>query len=221
MDTPPTKRALATSRRRRRQWFVGVGVVAGLSAGGGLAAALLNKGHVPRPEGGVACRATSDPRSSAIVIALGDDPVADCAALWSARRLPDGDDPTNNSGEVPSLVACVGPGGGIDVLPVGPGETCDALGLDAADVAAAVADPATILIERLVDESPACTPPAEAGEHAREVLDDLGMTDWAVVVRPTQQPDQVCSFPAVDSTLRTVFIVPIAPQLAPQPEGTS
>lgn len=204
ITAPPTK--LSSPKPRLRHWLLIVGVGIGVSAAGGLAIAVLNREHVVHPEGGVACRAEADPLSSAVVIGqLSSDPIGDCAAIWSNRGLPDTESPDNNNGIVPRLIACLGPGGGIDVLPVEAGITCESLGLRLADIETAASDPALELQRRFSEELPRCSSVAAAEVFARKLLDELELTDWHIVVRPGDLP---CALTGVEAEITTVFIVP-------------
>jgi hypothetical protein len=196
---PP--RQLRSARRR----VVGTVIVGVLVVGSGAAAAFIARGHHGRPNQGVACRSAPDLASSAQVIPLSEHPIDDCAALWSSGVLPDLD-AENGVGSRPPLIACIGDSSAIEVIPASGNETCASFGLDVADVAAAVADPVSILNERLIAEINAkCLPVAVVPDIVRAMLVDLALDDWKVAV---ELRDGECGRAAIDDSSRTVYVIP-------------
>jgi hypothetical protein len=170
-------------RRPRRRWrsvAVGVAVSLGIGAGAVVTAAVLDKQRVKVPEAGVMCRVSAtDPRKGMLTDA-GNDPVAACAALWNSGRLPLMDEVTEGSD--PDLVACTGERGVLEVYPGSGPEVCAALGLAEADVESMLADPRRELGERASEISLACLTPRETARQAAELLDELALVGWAIVV---------------------------------------
>ncbi|TPW15647.1 MAG: hypothetical protein FD127_662 [Acidimicrobiaceae bacterium] len=198
-------------RPRRRVWTAGVVAAVVLLVGSGAAAAIVAMRDGGRPEAGVVCRSAANLQSSARVIPLGDDPIADCVALWVAGELPRVGQ-VNAKGSSPALIACAVDDRSIEVLPVTDDATCSSIGLDEANIVALVTDPLVILNERLIAEvNPACLSAEAAPDVVRSILADLSIEGWSVVVRPG---DGECVRAGLDDATPTVFLFP-----GPPPEG--
>jgi hypothetical protein len=179
----------APSSRRKRRWgamAVSAAVFVGLGAGAAVTATVLDRQPVSEPLAGVVCRAEASTTSSAIVLPAGPDPIGDCAQRWAAGELPlvdEQSEPTN-----PSLVACVGRGGALEVYPGDSDELCATLGLAAADLDSFVADPTIPLNDRIAEEiNMQCMEPEQAAQAAVALLDQMGFRDWNVVLEATEK----------------------------------
>jgi hypothetical protein len=202
----------ASPRRRRPRRTAAVVIAMGLVAGTGAAAAsVIARREAGRPEAGAVCRNSPKLDASAIVIALGPDPIGDCAVLWSSGELPRVGQ-QNAQGASPVLIACVGETTAIEVLPATSGETCASFGLSEADVAEVLADPLVALNDRLVHEiNMHCMSGEAAADLIRTMMADLAIDDLPIVIHPG---DGECVRAGLDSETRAVFVVP-----SPPPEG--
>lgn len=190
------------ARRRRHRAFTAGVAVALLATGGTVAALLTRAGQPTRPEAGVLCRADAAPRTAAIEVGAGVDPVRACRAQWESGAFGDGFD-------VPSeLVACIDPmGGAINVIP-GDAAACAELSMEPADPELDVESDAVVALQdRLVEEInlAGCAPATEVAEQAQSILDESGLTGWRVQM--TADPTtSVCAKVGVDSPTLTVFV---------------
>jgi hypothetical protein len=127
--------------------------------------------------------AVLQPESETTAVACGDsivssstgDPVADCAALWRREK----------GTEPPPLLAYVGPGGGVHVLPAGEEPREGFTPLDPSFRQ----DASVIELEaELADVSrglpSACYSEAEARRIVQAQLQRLGLAEWSVEARP-------------------------------------
>lgn len=193
---------------RPRRWVAPVAALVVLALGSGAAAVFVALGDDARPEGGTVCRTAPSLSSSARVLAVSTDPVGDCAALWIAGELPSIGG-QNGRGSSPALIACIGAGRAVEVLPATNGESCASLGLGVVDVAAVRNDPVVVLEERLVNEiNTTCVPVEAAPDVVRAILDELALDEWTVRLQPR---DGECGRAGLDSATRTVFVVPGPP----------
>jgi len=202
-------------RRRRGRRAFGFGAGALLIVTGGVAAAnLIRRDHVTKPEIGVVCRAEANRQSNLTDIGIQADPVGACRAQWESgemNRVRDGLDngaPVDPSDiSVPYLVACVSQTGVLEVFPVDPGDTCEAVDLAPVPPTTAGVDPLVALQERIVWEiNGHCVSPADAPARIEQMLADLGLEGWTIQVG-TERPDEPCSRVGFDAELRTVFVV--------------
>lgn len=195
---------LARSDRVRRRRRVIVVVTAAAVVSGGAAAAAILRSQPDSPQTGTACRATAVLDADAIVFAPGGDPIAQCQELWE-----NGDFEEFGVDVLPDrLIACIGPGGGIEVFP-GDESVCPVLGLRVADTELNAESKAIVdLQERLIAEinAPGCLTADEAEAAARRILDDLGFTDWLVKVNP-DAADATCAKAGIGPDNHHVFIV--------------
>lgn len=158
-------------------------LVVGIGAGAVATAAVIDRHQVvSRPEVGAVCRPSADDLTSGIQVGASADPVAACGELWRAGNLPliDQENPSTD----PSLVACVGPLGVVEVLPGADDTTCERAGLQPADLAALVVDPLVALVAGTDEISSRCLAPQDAEAAATALLDELGFQEWRVIVRP-------------------------------------
>lgn len=195
----------AAPRRRhpRRTVALAIGSVT-LAIGGGVGIAALLREQPSRPEFGPACRAAPSLDSNIVALAPNTDPIAGCGALWKSGVLPGGGE---SSGEVPSLVACIGPGGLIEVFP-GPSDFCAALGLSAA---AGEMDAETeaigTLSQRVADEVnlAECASLDDVRTRVQGMLDELGLEGWSFNVSD-QAASGDCVKAQLDSSLRVIYL---------------
>jgi hypothetical protein len=151
-------------RRRHRSLVAALVVASAATAAAGWA--VLR----PDPE-----TTTSMACGDSIIPSATGDPVADCAAVW--RR--------ENGTEPPPLVAYLGPGGGVHVLPAGEEPPAGYTPLEPAfrqdasliELAAELADVSRGLPSRCFSE-------AEARTVVHAQLRRLGLSGWTVVNRP-------------------------------------
>ncbi len=198
---PPSRASHGSPRRRR--WLVAAGVSAIVVVGGaGVAAYVGTRPSVP--SAGVMCRASISNRS-AIVIESTADPIVGCAALWARGDLPEIGRP--GPGDVPTLVACVGERGVLEVLPVSAGQTCADAGLVDADASGLADDPVTRLQELLalrINLTP-CQPVEPAVDLVEASLREVGLTDVTVDVR---EPDARCVLAVIEPSHTRVLLIP-------------
>lgn len=194
---------VAQARRRRRRRIAVITGAALLMAGGGAVAAAILRSQPDAPNAGPACRAEADVTADAIVVDPGGDPVADCRGLWDDGAFEEHGITTPPD----DLVACISPGGGIDVFP-GSVETCEQLGLAVADTDLTPDNQAIVeLQQRLIAEinAPGCLTTAEAETTAQAILDDLGLTDWPVKTNP-DAADATCTKAGIGPDNHHVFL---------------
>ena len=199
------RRAEESGRRRRR--FVATGALTIVVVTGGAVgvAALIRSGQPSRPSEGIACRSAADTRADAIVVEAGSDPVGRCRTLWTDGELTE---PGQAIGESPSLVACVGASGVIEVYP-GDSSVCAQLGLIVADAALTPESQAMLALQgRIVDEinDQPCFAAIEVAAIAQLIVDESELEGWTVSVRPDSE-DASCAKAAVDVPTRTISIV--------------
>jgi hypothetical protein len=160
---------VAQAPRRRPRWFLPVVVLASATTAAAGWAVLRPD---PKTSTAVAC-------GDSIIASSTGDPVADCSVLW--RR--------ENGSEPPPLVAYLGPGGGVHVLPAAqePPEGFSALAPSFRQEAAIIE-----LRAELADVSrglpSACFGETEARELVEAQLRRLGLADWSITTRPAEQP---------------------------------
>lgn len=193
------KRARGSSRRRRLRWAAALGGVA-LAAGGVAAAAVIGFGQPTHPESGALCRAEAELSGDVVALSPGEDPIAACGRVWSSGQFG----PVST---MPSLTACIGPNGAIEVFPAGPG-ICERVGLSPADtVLSDVNELVLTMQDRLSVEINLgeCRPVPEIAEQARGIIDEIGIDGWQVATEPGSETG-VCGKMAVDSSTRTVTV---------------
>jgi hypothetical protein len=166
--------------RRPRRWAV-VGAVVAAAVGVGAGAVVTASLERPQvTQLGVACHPSVAERGTSLVVALGDDPIEDCAAVWRAGDLPNLDEKSPPSD--PPLVACASDRGVIEVFPGSGPEVCTDAGLVPADIDAIMSDPLLELSRRIVDEINLTCPSFDGAiEHARQLLEELGFAGWNLV----------------------------------------
>lgn len=200
-------RRRAEEAGRRRRQFVATGaltiiVVTGSAVG---VAALIGSGQPSRPSEGIACRSAADTRADAIVVEAGSDPLARCRTLWTDGKLTE---PGQALGEIPSLVACLGASGVIEVYP-GDSSVCAQLGLIVADAVLTPENQAMLALQgRIVDEvnDQPCFAAIKVAAIAQLIVDESNLEGWTVSVRPDSE-DASCAKAAVDVPTRTISIV--------------
>jgi hypothetical protein len=154
--------------RPRRRWLLPVVVLAS-ATGVGAGWAILRPD--PQTSTAVAC-------GDAIISSTTGDPIADCAARW--RR--------DNGTEPPQLVAYVGPGGGILVIPAtqepptGSSPLAPSFRQEAAiiELRAELADVSRGLKSH-------CFREADARRLVQQQLQRLGLADWTIRTRPAER----------------------------------
>jgi hypothetical protein len=140
-----------------------------------------------------------------VVLAPADDPLAACAQLWQAGALPDiahGGPPVDPQ---PSLFACVGAHGELEVYPsiADQRPACADLGLADA-VTSPDSDRQVALQDRLSDELNAqCVGLDEAKRRIAAALADLGFGDWTITVR---DDIAACVKVALEAPTKTIFL---------------
>lgn len=194
---PEVPTAPADAPRRRSRWMLPVVVFASATtAAAGWAVLRID----PKTSTAVAC-------GDSIIASSTGDPVADCSALW--RR--------ENGSEPPPLVAYVGPGGGVHVLPAA---QTSPDGFSA--LAPSFRQEAAIIELRaeLADVSrglpSACFGETEARRLVAAQLHRLGLADWSITTRPVDEhPPASCpsgspnySTAAVDPEQKRVRLIP-------------
>jgi Cell wall synthesis protein CwsA len=176
---PPEQSGLR--RRRQRRWIAG-GIAFGLLAGGATAAAVWNSRRPDHPQEGVACHASARIDDTlTVVIGQNADPIAACAQLWISGAIPGGATGAT-ARSAPSMFACVGPGGGLEVFPriSGSATTCPDLGLADATLDAQE-EPFAELRQRLVDDiNLRCVNLETARRLVTTAFADLALTDWTI-----------------------------------------
>ncbi|MBI5087338.1 MAG: hypothetical protein HZB15_00270 [Actinobacteria bacterium] len=197
----------ARVRRPRRWGLVAMVVTAAAGVGAGaVVTATLDRPHLT--QAGVACHSSVGDRSF-VIVSLGNDPIAACAAVWQAGDLPLVDQKSPPSD--PPLVACTGDRGVFDVYPGTGPEVCAQVGLVEADVEAMLGDPVLELSRRISDEINAqCLSFEAAVERARELLDELQFSDWKV---NAIDDGGVCALVGMDDTGTRALNVRTVPDL--------
>lgn len=205
-----TERAIAEgqarverARRRRRRRIAAITGAAILAVGGGAVAASILRAQPDAPHAGTACRAIADIEADAIVVDPGGDPVDNCRQLWDDGAFEEHGITTPPD----DLIACISPGGSIDVFP-GSVEVCESLGLAVADTDLSPENQTILeLQERLIAEinAPGCLTTSEARNTARAILDDLGLTDWPVKTNP-DAADATCAKAGIGPDTHHVFL---------------
>jgi hypothetical protein len=120
-----------------------------------------------------------------IVLPATDDPIGDCSALWREGRFTK---PGDGAITIPELTACISANGEIiQVQPLSLGN-CYELGLRDADKQLdAQSKQLVALNDRLSDEvngAEPCLDARAALRRAQQIVDDFGLTQWTVEIRP-------------------------------------
>jgi hypothetical protein len=202
-DANPSAPVTVLQARRRRRWLAAGGAVAIVVAGSaGVAAFRGERPDAQIPD--VICRSTDRLDSSSLAVDAGSDPIGACAALWSTGQLPDVDRATG-TGAVPRLAACTGAGRSLEVYPLPIGAGCADLGLLDADPSFAADDPVAALQQRIIEtiNSESCLSAPDAVAAAASLLDELGLSSWAV----TEPREAVgCAAISVDVDASTLVV---------------
>jgi hypothetical protein len=195
--------------RHPRRWgsmVVGLALIVGIGTGAVVTAEVIDRARVGHPELGVMCRSSVHDQTSGIAVPASVDPIGACAALWEDGELP-------QIGQIsiathPSLVACTGSLGLLEVFPGEGDQVCTDLGLSPADVEALVVDPLYDMNQRVNEINALCLPPREAQQAATALLDELGLLGWRVVLRAGEG----CGLVAPgDGSDRTLYVNPTPP----------
>ncbi len=191
---------------RRRRWLVATSAVAIVAVGSaGVAAYVGSRPTVPSAD--LLCRGSASGDGSSIAVALGDDPIGQCAELWRSGALPDIDRPAQPTTQIPRLVACTGTNGSVEVLPLGAAGSCADVGLSDADVAGLADDPVLGLrrdLVRLVNDAP-CRPATEVMAAVQSVLAARGLSTWSITVRGS---DLACARVMIDVERSQIELFP-------------
>lgn len=176
------RRAQVLRRSRRRRVATGIGVAVALTAGTAVAASVILREQPTAPQAGTVCRAKADLVADAIVVDPGRNPIALCQNLWDDGAFEE----YGVDAPPEELVACISDSGTVDVFP-GTGGLCVELGLALADTDVNPESQKLVALQqRLVDEinTVDCATADQAAVSARQILDDLKLTEWAVQVNP-------------------------------------
>lgn len=195
-----------TARRRRvRRLVLVFGTLLVLA---GTAYALLRP---PADSLAVTCFADADLDADryGAVLDPDDDAMAVCAQAWERGDLTH---PEVARGEVPPLVSCISETESRWVFPASSSDFCATLGLPEAGPPLE-GDPVLELSSRLESyaESEGCITMEQAEVQVREILDDLGLDEWAVTVQPPVAGRPCASF-GVDPQNSRILVIP-----APEP----
>lgn len=187
-------------RRRRRRW--GAAGAAAVLAGGASAAALYLRDQPSRPEAGVVCRAAARVDADATVLALGADPLEGCRQLWVGGEFSQPD------GQVPTLTACVGPHGAIEVFP-GDADVCAALGLKPTDLKLSPDNQAIVALQERLDEQindVECRPVEKVVALAERLVAESGLEGWRVELA-SDAKGGTCGKAGLNSATKTVTVI--------------
>lgn len=191
--------------RSRRRW-IAIGTVIGVFGGGATAVALWHIARPEHPQEGISCHASPDVVGTGMLILPPTaDPIRACTELWLTGRLPHVVHEGTSSDAVPTLFACVGSGGGLDVFPnlTEPAVSCSDLGLADAIIDEAE-DPLVALQARLTsDINTKCLDLETAQRLAHAALSDLGLAGWTVTTR--ERPRE-CVKAGQDAGARSVYL---------------
>ncbi len=218
--SPDVVRELNEQRRRRSRRRGGL-IIAGAAILGTTSAAaayVVTRDQPSEPAALVSCHA--DERFPGAALALepsADDPIARCTEAWREGRLPNPDEPSAPRAEAPALIACTGPGLGVNVFPSSDPELCQRLGMVTAEVRLDDDGQAVVeLQDRLIAATyPDCVSSEDAAAEAQRTIDDLGVDGWTIEVIPPERDSQACARVAVDAETRTVRLVPTDPIPSP------
>jgi hypothetical protein len=200
------------STERRRSWlprWARIGVVPAIVAVS-IAAAYATT-RPATPSAGIQCFTQPSTMSSASVISGdGQSPDSACATLWGQGKLD------RSSTSVPSLVACDGGTGSIDVFPSNDAQLCDKLGLGPVPAGYfAQAQSFATLENTLVAQFMAvqCPDPQQARRWVQAELNRDGFTDWSIkdgegIDGTGFSPARPCASLAFDSAQKVVTLVP-------------
>lgn len=193
-------------RRRHRRMMTSCIVGAAVVAGGAAGVAAILRGQPSQPAAGVACMDAVGDDAVVVAISPTDDPIAGCEAAWRAGRF---NEDREHPSQPPPFVACISPGGAVQVHPIEFG-TCEALGLAVADPTLDDASLAVVsLNERiiaLVNSASPCLSAADASATAQRIIDDALLTDWRIEIR-ADSVDASCAKAAVDAQGKVVTLV--------------
>ena len=187
---------------RRRRWAAILLVPAALIAGVTAYAAMHRTPD--QVVNGIECDADAayPSRASVSLPSNGSDPVQVCAHAWETGQIPD-----QPARPAPPLVACVGQGDAVLVLP---GDTglCDRLGLAALpsgyeQAARAFSAMRDDMVAKLPQDGCAEEPGADA--TARRILDGAGFADWTIRTDGISQAAP-CAVPDFDAVARVVTL---------------
>ncbi|MEN8040690.1 MAG: hypothetical protein ABFR95_04215 [Actinomycetota bacterium] len=143
-------------------------------------------------------------------VASGQPDASGCAQFWENGTLTS---PLISEGEVPPLVACVPPSGGLAVFPTSDPEICQDLGLAEPLEPEVPLDAVASATEEVTDyiQESDCQPLDEAETEIRRILDQNGLDDWEITRGP-DHPDRPCASVAYDIEGETIRLVPIYPR---------
>lgn len=189
-----------TRRRRHLRFLIPAVVVAAATAATGWA--LTREADDPTQVG---CYASADLQADIIglPLAVGDDPIAACAAVWSEGGF--------GSSGTPDLAACVLPGGLAGVFPATDGDPCSQFALDPLErPASAGADTVRELQERLSTRfGSTCVDLDAARRESQDLINELGLSDWSISVPDPGDQTRRCASLALDPEQHIVTIVPL------------
>ncbi|MEZ5176612.1 MAG: hypothetical protein R2823_10505 [Acidimicrobiia bacterium] len=132
---------------------------------------------------------------------------SECEQLWADGTL------TNPSvvpkGEIPQLVGCVNPAGGLAVFPSNDDQLCDRLGL------ARYEEPTrTDVVELNVQllglfTTEKCMTMDDAQTRVEDILTAQGLSNWSVTVTTPASADRPCASFSLNGSDHTILLVPI------------
>lgn len=195
----------AAARRRRRR-IVAAGAVTGvLVVGGAVGVAAMLRGQPSQPTAGVACQDGVGDDVVVVAIDATDDPIGGCEEAWRSGQFNADRD---HSPEPPPFVACIGPGGAVQVHPVEFG-TCQDLGLTVAEGELdrenrAIVDLNDRLVE-VVNSAEPCMGAREAAAAAEEILGQSALKGWRVETR-AGAVGASCAKAAVEADRKLIII---------------
>lgn len=193
---------VGSARRRRTVWAVTGTTVIVLAVA---AFAILREESPSNPTAAL-CYSEASARPAVMHGLVGaSDPIESCAELWRNGVIALGD--------APALTGCITDAGSIAVVP-GQQQVCAELGL--ANWVGELTDEELELInfqQSVIDRfASRCVPRFEAADLAQQLLDDAGLTDWAVADNDNWNAKRPCAGPGVDPATKTVTVGGRQPQ---------
>lgn len=192
-------------RRVRRPVVIGLATLVALGGATAAVAALIGR-QPDRPDQAPACRDAPSLSANMYALEPGAEALERCSALWIDGTISSPDYPPGSL--PPPLVACIGPGGVIEVFP-GSADVCAELDLDpASSNLDADADAIVRLTNRIADElnGGPCVDGSTAIALVQTLLDDLGLKDWTIDANALPS-DATCVKGAPDPATNTVHLV--------------
>ncbi len=192
-------------RRRRRRTAVFTGLAVATVSAGTVAAVVLTRDQ-PDDLTSVACWSNASVTPSEVVVVPwdGSDPTIACMSAWENGQFE-----TVDSRQAPPLMACVNAAGGLVVVP-GDAQVCASLELASFD---SEGESSTDQLRDVVEEientvtEAACLSGPDAVDAIEEILDAADISDWTIVP-PEPTPAETCMTVGIDTSTRTVFVVP-------------